>query len=97
MWLFAYESVRNETNPNTNRAFIEHDPFFSLLLSRNINFFDPYRGFESMDSMLRGRMAENVRANTLRRNFLEYFNINLLEFDEDEAFDELNTYFEGEY
>ncbi|AUQ58766.1 Reverse transcriptase (RNA-dependent DNA polymerase) [Phaeobacter inhibens] len=97
MWLFAYETVRNGTNPLTDRSFIEQDPFFSLLLKRNIKFFDPSRGFSSIGSALRVRRAENTRANILRLDFLEDFDIDLLEFDEDEAIDDLETDFEYEY
>jgi len=97
MWLYAYESVRNGTNPHTNRTFIEQDPFFSLLLKKNIKFFDPSRGFDSIASTLRGRRAENTRANILRRDFLEDFDFDLLEFENDEAIDELNLNFDDEY
>ena len=97
MWLYAYESVRNETNPLPDRTFIEQDPFFSLLLNRNIKFFDPSQGFESIGSTLRVRRAENTRANILRLDFLEDFDIDLLEFDEDEAIDEPDVDFEDEY
>lgn len=97
MWLYAYESVRNGTNPITDRTFIENDPFFSLLLNRNIKFFDPSRGFESIGSTLRGRRAENTRANILRQDFLEDFDIDLLEFEEDEAIDEPDIDFDDEY
>jgi hypothetical protein len=97
MWLYAYESVRNGTNPNIDRTFIEQDPFFSLLLRRNIKFFDPLRGFDSIGATLRGRRAENARANTLREDFLDNFDIELLEFDVDEAIDEADIEIEAEY
>jgi len=97
MWLYAYESVRNRTNPLSDRAFIEQDPFFSLLLNRNIKFFDPFRGFDSIGSTLRVRKAENNRANILRLDFLENFEIDLLEFDDNDLIDEPNADFEDEY
>lgn len=97
MWLYAYETVRNGTNPNNGRNFIAQDPFFSLLLNRNIQFFDPSRGFESIGATLRGRRAENTRANILRQDFLDDFDIDLLEFDEDELIDEPDVGFDDEY
>lgn len=97
MWLYAYESVRNGTNPIADRTFIEQDLFFSLLLNRDIAFFDHSRGFSSIGSMLRGRKAENTGANILRMDFLDDFDINLLEFDEDEAIDEADLDFDDEY
>ncbi len=97
MWLYAYESIRNGTNPSTDRTFIEQDPFFSALLNRNVKFFDPERGFASMGSALRLRRAENTRARILRQDFLEDFDIDLLEFDEDEAGQEPDMDFDDEY
>lgn len=97
MWLYAYESIRNGTNPSTDRTFIEQDPFFSFLLARNIKFFDPERGFASMGAALRVRRAENTRARMLREDFLADFDIDLLEFDEDEADQEADMDFEDEY
>ncbi|MFN7594125.1 MAG: reverse transcriptase, partial [bacterium] len=88
MWLYAYESVRNGTNPNKDENFIAQDPFFSLIFKRRISFFDPFRGFESIGASLRGRRAENARANILRQDFLADFDIDLLEFDEDVIGDE---------
>jgi len=88
MWLYAYESVRNGTNPNTDESFITQDPFLSLIFDRKIRFFDPFRGFESIGASLRGRRAENTRANILRQDFLDDFDIDLLEFDEDVIGDE---------
>jgi hypothetical protein len=97
MWLYAYESVRNGTNPLTDRTFIEQDPFFSLLLNRNISFFDPNRGFESIGSTLRIRRGENTRADILRHDFLEDFDIDLLEFDEDDSTEEPDADFDDQY
>jgi hypothetical protein len=91
------ESVRNGTNPLSDRTFIEQDPFFSPLLNRDIKFFDPTRGFDSIGSTLRFRRAENTRAHILRLDFLEDFDIDLLEFDEDEAIDEPDADFEDDY
>ncbi|WP_299614001.1 RNA-directed DNA polymerase [uncultured Tateyamaria sp.] len=97
MWLYAYETIRNGTNPSSDRTFIEQDPFFSELLNRNIKFFDPERGFASMGSELRLRRAENTRARILRQDFLDDFDIDLLEFDEDEADQEPDMDFDDEY
>jgi len=97
MWLYAYETVRNTTNPSTDRTFIEQDPFFSPLLNRNIRFFDPERGFASMGSELRLRRAENTRARILRQDFLDDFDIDLLEFDEGDADHEADMDFDNEY
>ncbi len=97
MWLYAYETIRNGTNPSTDRTFIEQDPFFSALLNRNIKFFDPERGFTSIGSELRLRRAENTRARILRQDFLDDFDIDLLEFDEDEPDQEPDMGFDDEY
>ena len=97
MWLYAYESIRNGTNPSTDKTFIEQEAFFSALLNRNIKFFDPERGFASMVSELRLRRAENTRARILRQDFLDDFDIDLLEFDEDEVDQEPDLDFDDEY
>ena len=97
MWLYAYETIRNGTNPSTDRTFIEQDPFFSLLLNRDIKFFDPERGFASIGAELRLRRAENTRARILRQDFLDDFDIDLLEFDEDEIDQEPDMDFDDEY
>lgn len=97
MWLYTYETIRNGTNPSTNRTFIEQDPFFSTLLSRNVTFFDPNRGFASMGSELRLRKAENTKARILRQDFLNDFYVNLLDFDEDEADQEPDKNLYDEY
>lgn len=97
MWLYAYETIRNETNPSADRTFIEQDSFFSALLSRNIRFYNPERGFASMGSELRLRRAENTRAEILRQDFLDDFDIDLLEFDEGGADQETDLDFEDEY
>jgi len=97
MWLYAYESVRNGTNPLTDRRFIEQDPFFSVLLAKNVKFFEPEHGFSSIGSALRIRRAENTRTSILRRDFLDDFDIDLLEFDEDEVDQEQVVDFEDEY
>lgn len=76
---------------------IEQDPFFSALLNRNIRFFDPERGFASMGSELRLRRAENTRARIFRQDFLDDFDIDLLEFDEDETDYETDMDFDDEY
>jgi hypothetical protein len=97
MWLYAYESIRNGTNPSKDETFIEDDPFFSLLLRRNIEFFDPSRGYDSIGSTLRVRRGENTRAGILRRDFLNDFDIDLLEFDDDASIDEPDSDLDGEY
>ena len=97
MWLYAYESVRNGTNPVSDRTFIENDPFFCFLINRDITFFYPTQGFESIDSTLRGRRRENSRADILRQDFLDDFDIETLDFDEDEANDEPDVDVGDEY
>ena len=97
MWLYAYESIRNGANPNNIRTFIEADPFFSLLLNRNIRFFDPFRGFASINTTLRNRRGENIRANILRDDFLNDFDIALLEFDDTDFEDDLDDESEEDY
>lgn len=93
MWLYAYESVRNGTNPNGDRTFIETDPFFRLLLGKNIKFFEPSQGFTSINSALRARRGENIRANVLRADYSDDLEVDLMEFDADDLPDS----FPGEY
>lgn len=97
MWLYAYESIRNGTNPSTDKNFIEQDPFFSVLLTRDIKFFAPERGFASMGAALRLRRDENTRTRMLRQDFLEDFGIDLLDFDREEIDQEPDMDFEDEY
>lgn len=97
MWLYAYETIRNGTNPSTDRTFIKNDAFFTALLNRNIKFFDPERGFTSMGSQLRLRRAENTKARILREDFLDDFDFGLMEFDEDEADQEPDIDVDDEY
>lgn len=97
MWLYAYESIRNGTNPSADRTFIEQDPFFSKLLSRNVKFFDPERGLTSIGSELRLRRAENTKTRILRQDFQDDFDIDLLEFDEDEEDQESDIDSDDEY
>ena len=65
--------------------------------NKKIKFFDPFRGFESIGASLRGRRAENARANILRQDFLADFDIDRLEFDEDEIDDEPYSDSDDEY
>lgn len=97
MWLYSYESIRNGTNPSADKTFVEDDPFFSLLLRRNVEFFDPSRGFDSIGSTLRVRRGENARASILRRDFLDDFDIDLLEFDDDASIVEPELNLDSEY
>jgi hypothetical protein len=97
MWLYAYESVRNQTNSMTDKTFIEQDPFFSIILRKNVAFFDPFKGFESISSTLRRRRSENNRSDILRRDYLDDFEIELLEFDPNDEINEPDVDFDNEY
>ncbi|WP_296644687.1 RNA-directed DNA polymerase [Roseinatronobacter sp.] len=97
MWLYAYESIRNGTNSNPDRTFIDQDPFFSHLMNKNIKFYDPSRGFVSLGGTLRGRKGENTRAKILRQDFLDDFDIDLLEFDEDDMDNANDDDFDDDY
>ncbi len=50
-----------------------------------------------MGSELRLRWAENTRARVLRQDFLDDFDIDLLEFDEDVADQEPDIDFDDQY
>jgi hypothetical protein len=50
-----------------------------------------------MGSELRLRRAENTRARIFRQDFLDDFDIDLLEFDEDETDYETDMDFDDEY
>lgn len=48
MWLYAYETARTGIVAGTNAAFLQQDPYFSLLLSKNVRFFDIEAGFDNI-------------------------------------------------
>ena len=90
MWLYAYESVVQGVNPVGSADFIEQNPFFAPIYARNVRFLSISEGFTSVFSTLRERRGENSRANRLREDFLEDFEIDLEEFDdEEEDFEEV--------
>lgn len=97
MWLYSYESMRNKTNGSNNIRFIEDDSFFSILLRKNIGFFDPGQRFKSIDSEIRLLKSENIKAKRLRDEYSNNFEIDLGEFDDDDDIDRYDIRFRDDY
>jgi hypothetical protein len=83
MWLFAYESVALGINPDVSTAFIEEDPYFSLLHSRRVRFLDIDNGFTSIADTLRSLRGDNSRLQRMRADFSEDFHFDVDDFDDD--------------
>lgn len=84
MWLYAYEAARLGLAPGFTTAFIEQDPYFSLLLARGVSFFNLNNGFTSINATLRSRREDNVRTSRLRADFLDDFDFDTEDYDDDD-------------
>jgi hypothetical protein len=82
MWLYAYESVGLGINPQASAAFIEADPYFSLLHAKKIRFLSIATGFTSITTTLRSLRGDNVRLQRVRDDFLDDFMFELDEIDD---------------
>lgn len=82
MWLYAYESVVAGFNPGVSAAFIQEDPFFSLLYAKRVRFLAIDNGFTSIAATLRNRRNDNSRMMRLREDFFDDFSFELSEFDD---------------
>lgn len=89
MWLYAYESVGLGINPLASAAFIEADPYFSLLHAKKIRFLSIATGFTSITTTLRSLRGDNVRLQRVRDDFLDDFMFELDEIDDDADYDEV--------
>lgn len=87
MWLYAYESVGLNINPSRSTAFIEADPYFSLLHARKVRFLSIASGFTSINTTLRSLRGDNVRLQRVRDDFLDDFTFDLDELDDDDDFE----------
>ena len=87
MWLYAYESVGLGINPVPSTAFIEADPYFSLLQAKKIRFLSIATGFTSINTTLRSLRGDNVRLQRVRDDFLDDFTFELEEIDDDSDYE----------
>jgi hypothetical protein len=93
MWLYAYESAARGINSRATTAFIEQDPFLSLLIAKNIRFLAIDSGFTSISTTLRSLRGDNDRMRRLRDDFIDDFDLTVDEFDdEEEEFEEDDNY-----
>lgn len=86
MWLFAYETALKGINPHASDRFVKDDPFFSLLYAKKISFLSMESGFTSIATTLRTKRLDNLRIKKLRQDFVDDFEFDLDEFDDDEDF-----------
>ena len=84
MWLYAYESVRQGVKPAGNAEFVALHEFFAPIYAKNVSFLSIEEGFTSVSTLLRGRRGENVKMKRLRADFVDDFDFELDEFDEDD-------------
>lgn len=87
MWLYAYESVGLGINPSRSTAFIEADPYYSLLHARKVRFLSIESGFTSINTTLRSLRGDNMRLQRVRDDFLDDFTFDLDELDDDADFE----------
>mgnify|MGYP001473475356 CR=1 FL=1 len=87
MWLYAYEATLRGIAPGVNTAFIEQDLYFSTLHARRVHFLNINSGFSSIATTLRTLRSDNNRVRRVRTDFLDDFDVNIDEYD-DEDFDE---------
>lgn len=88
MSLYAYESVFKGINPNVAPGFIQQSQFFSLLYVKKVSFLSINSGFTSIATTLRSLRGDNNRMRRLRADYLNDFDFDLDEFDEEEDVDD---------
>lgn len=84
MWLYAYETARTGIVAGTNAAFLQQDPYFALLLSKDVSFFDINAGFESIGNTLRILRNDNERTRRIHDDFMEDFDVEIDDYDDDD-------------
>lgn len=84
MWLYAYQTALQGLVPGINTAFVEQDPYFSLLFAKRVSFLRIEKGFESVANTIRSLRNENERINRVRTDFLEDFTVNIEDYDDDD-------------
>ena len=87
MWLYAYESVGLGINPATSTAFIEDDPYFSLLHAKKVRFLAIDSGFTSINTTLRSLRGDNVRLQRVHDDFLDDFIFEMDEIDDESDYE----------
>lgn len=88
MWLYAYEATLRGIAPGVTSAFLEQDSYFSTLYSRKVHFLDISNGFTSITSTLRTLRGDNDRIRRVRADFLDDFDVNIDEYDDDDFEDQ---------
>ena len=84
MWLYAYEATLRGIAPGVNAAFLQQDLYFSNLYSRQVRFLDIDNGFASIATTLRTLRGDNDRIRRVRADFLEDFDVEIEEYDDDD-------------
>lgn len=88
MWLYAYEATLRGIAPGVNSAFLEQDPHFSTLYSRKVHFLNIDNGFTSITTTLRTLRGDNDRIRRVRADFLDDFDVDIDEYDDDDFEDQ---------
>lgn len=84
MWLYAYEATARGIAPGINSTHLEEDPYFSMLYSRKLRFLDIDNGFSSIATTLRTLKDDNDRIRRVRVDFMDDFNVDIDEYDDDD-------------
>lgn len=83
MWLYAYEATLRGIAPGVNATFLEQDSYFSALHSRKVRFLNIENGFTSIATTLRTLRSDNDRIRRVRVDFLDDFDVDIEEYDDD--------------
>jgi hypothetical protein len=91
MWLYAYEATLRGIAPGVNAGFLEQDAYFSALYSRRVHFLNIDNGFTSLATTLRSLRDDNDRIRRVRADFLDDFDVDIEEYDDDDYDDEVEA------
>ena len=86
---YAYEATLRGIAPNVNAAFLEEDSYFSALYSRKVHFLNIDNGFTSIAATLRTLRGDNDRNRRVRADFLDDFDVEIEEYDDDDFDDDM--------
>lgn len=95
MWLYAYQVALQQIVPGVTSHFLQQDTYFSQLYRRKVSFLDLQQGFGSFATTLRTLRNENDRTRRVRSDFLEDFDVDIEDYDDDDYEDEVD--FNGGY
>jgi hypothetical protein len=88
MWLYAYEATLRGIAAGANSAFLEQDSYFATLYSRKVHFLNIDDGFTSLATTLRKLQGDNDRTRRVRADFLDDFDVDIDEYDDDDFKDQ---------